>query len=146
MGGKDTVWALYYRAMLLWNACVRIRHDTSFSDLDRRDFAMRAWMETEAIEKALGRHTCSIERAFMFHGREYLFKCVTAPSMLSFYKPVVIRWSVPITAPGCAFPMNFRDSFPMCEFLAHQLSDAEVDSAQTLKGDWAKPPKVRGVV
>ena len=37
---------------------------------------MRAWLETEAIEKALGRHTCNIERAFMYHGREYLFKCV----------------------------------------------------------------------
>jgi len=71
--GKDTVWALYNRAMLLWNACVRSRHNTSISDLDRRDFAMRAWMETEAIEKALERHTCSIERAFMFHGREFLF-------------------------------------------------------------------------
>lgn len=55
---------------------MRSRHDTSVSDLERRDFAMRAWLETEAIEKALGRHTCNIERAFMYHGREYLFKCV----------------------------------------------------------------------
>ncbi|KAI0305926.1 hypothetical protein B0F90DRAFT_1694580 [Multifurca ochricompacta] len=71
--GKDTVWALYIRAMLLWNACLRIRHDASVSDLDKRDFAMGAWMETEAIEKALQQHTCSIERAFMFNGREFLF-------------------------------------------------------------------------
>jgi len=34
---------------------------------------MRAWLETEAIEKALQWHTCSIERAFMFLGREFLF-------------------------------------------------------------------------
>jgi hypothetical protein len=80
MHGKDTVWALYNRAMLLWNACVRIRHDTSISELEGRDFAMHAWMETEAIEKALGQHTCGIERAFMYHGREFLFKCVKVPS------------------------------------------------------------------
>jgi hypothetical protein len=76
IGGKDTVWALYLRAMLLWNACVRMRHDASFSDLDRRDFAMRAWLETEAIENALEWHTCGIERAFMYNGREFLFKYV----------------------------------------------------------------------
>ena len=62
--------------MLLWNVCVRMRHDVSFSDLDRRDFAMRAWLETEAIEKALQWHTCGIERAFMYNGREFLFKYV----------------------------------------------------------------------
>ncbi|KAI9464587.1 hypothetical protein BJY52DRAFT_1114909 [Lactarius psammicola] len=72
-GGKDTVWALYLRAMLLWNACVRMRHDATASDHDRTEFAMRTWMETEAIEKALQQHTCGIERAFMFHGREFLF-------------------------------------------------------------------------
>jgi hypothetical protein len=46
----------------------------TISDFNRSDFAMRAWFETEAIEKALQRHTCSIERAFMYHGREILFK------------------------------------------------------------------------
>lgn len=73
MGGKDTVWALYLRAMLLWNACLRMRHDATVGDHDRTEFAMRTWMETEAIEKALQLHTCGIERAFMFHGREFLF-------------------------------------------------------------------------
>ncbi|KAI0272685.1 hypothetical protein BC834DRAFT_930033 [Gloeopeniophorella convolvens] len=72
-GGKDTVWALYIRAMLLWNGCLRLRSDTSLSDAHKADLAMRAWMETEAIEKALARHTCSVERAFMYNGREYLF-------------------------------------------------------------------------
>ncbi|KAH9176032.1 hypothetical protein EDB89DRAFT_1846911 [Lactarius sanguifluus] len=72
-GGKDTVWALYLRAMLLWNACVRMRHDVTASDHDRTEFAMRTWMETEAIEKALQQHTCGIERAFMYNGREFLF-------------------------------------------------------------------------
>lgn len=74
MGGKDTVWALYLRAMLLWNACVRVRRDAMVSDDDRAEFAMRIWIETEAIEKALQKHMCGIERAFMYHGREFLFK------------------------------------------------------------------------
>jgi hypothetical protein len=73
MGRKDTVWALYLRAMLLWNACLRARRDATVSDHDRTEFAMRTWMETEAIEKALQQHTCGIERAFMYHGREFLF-------------------------------------------------------------------------
>jgi hypothetical protein len=76
MGRKNTVWALYLRAMLLWNGCVRMRHATGTSDNDRRDFAMRAWIETEAIERALEWHTCRGERSFMYHGREILFKYV----------------------------------------------------------------------
>jgi len=76
MGGKNTVWALYLRAMLLWNGCVRMRHDAGMNDNNRRDFAMRAWIETEAIERALQRHTCRVEGSFMYHGRELLFKYV----------------------------------------------------------------------
>jgi hypothetical protein len=82
MGGKNTVWALYLRAMLLWNGCVRMRHDTGISDYDRSDFAMRAWIETEAIEKALQWHTCRGEGSFMYHGREILFKYVERSSEL----------------------------------------------------------------
>ena len=105
--------------MLLWNACVRMRHDPSFSDVNRRDFAMRAWFETEAIEKALEWHTCSIERAYMFHGREFLFKYVDyfSPSPFPYMPSSGHVDSVPIIAPGCGYPMNFRDTSPMCEFL-----------------------------
>jgi len=50
---------------------------------------MRAWLETEAIEKALQWHTCGIERAFMYNGREFLFKYVdvqrSPPSPFLFY-------------------------------------------------------------
>jgi len=74
VSGKSTVWALYLRAMLLWNACVRMRQDGGVSDFDKRDFAMRAWIETEAIEEALEWHTCNVEKAFVYHGREILFK------------------------------------------------------------------------
>jgi len=35
-----------------------------------------AWLEMEAIEKALRWHTCGIERVFMYNGREFLFKYV----------------------------------------------------------------------
>jgi len=34
---------------------------------------MNAWLESEAIERALDAHTCNVERAFIYHGREYLF-------------------------------------------------------------------------
>ena len=37
-------------------------------------FAVRAWLETIEIEKKLNSHTCSIEKVFLFHGRESLFK------------------------------------------------------------------------
>jgi hypothetical protein len=51
-----------------------MRQDTGVSDFDKRDFAMRAWIETEAIEDALEWHTCNVEKAFVYHGREILFK------------------------------------------------------------------------
>ncbi|KAA1468777.1 hypothetical protein DENSPDRAFT_915286 [Dentipellis sp. KUC8613] len=71
--GKKTVWALYLRAMMLWHTCYRLRQDSTMNDTENSEFAMRAWLETEEIEKALNRHTCGVERAFMFVGREYLF-------------------------------------------------------------------------
>ena len=82
MGGKDTVWALYLRAMLLWNACLRVRDNATISDHDKSEFAIRTWMETEAIEKALQQHTCGIERAFMYNGREFLFKYVDKRTLI----------------------------------------------------------------
>ena len=88
--------------MLLWNACVRMRHDPIFSDLDRGNFAMRAWLETEAIEEALQRHTCSIERSFMFNGREFLYKYVNHCHYL--YTLILIR---PLIGPD-------NDSTRMC--------------------------------
>lgn len=70
---RETVWALYARAMLLWHACVRIRGQ-SVSDHERAIFASAVWREADAIENALDGHTCQTERAFLFQGREYLFK------------------------------------------------------------------------
>ena len=77
---KDSVWALYMRAMLLWNSCVRTRaaaapQDTPDADAeDKARFAVAAWAEIDAIEAALDAHACGIERAFLFQGRELLFK------------------------------------------------------------------------
>jgi hypothetical protein len=71
---KDTIWALYDRSFLLWHACVKIRNDNSTPIAEKRQFAIKAWLEADAIEQALNRHTCDIERAFIFHGREYIFK------------------------------------------------------------------------
>ncbi|KAJ7928051.1 hypothetical protein B0H13DRAFT_1969137 [Mycena leptocephala] len=56
---KDTIWALYDRSFLLWHACIKMRNDNS--------------APADAIEEALNRHTCGIERAFIFQGREFIF-------------------------------------------------------------------------
>ncbi|OSD07202.1 hypothetical protein PYCCODRAFT_1430448 [Trametes coccinea BRFM310] len=72
---KDSVWALYIRAMLMWNSCIRMRGDPSLPDSEKANFAMSAWKEIDAIEEALKRHSCGIERSFLFQGRELLFNC-----------------------------------------------------------------------
>ena len=72
--GKESVWALYMRTMLLWHGCLRMRWDASRPDPEKAQFAVQAWLETDKIEKALDSHTCGIERAFLFQGREFLFK------------------------------------------------------------------------
>ncbi|KAJ7442636.1 hypothetical protein FB451DRAFT_1057345 [Mycena latifolia] len=77
---KDTVWALFDRSFLLWHACIKMRNDTSASLTDKGQFAIKAWLEADALEQALNRHTCGIERAFIYQGREYIFNtrmCIT---------------------------------------------------------------------
>ncbi|KAJ7300867.1 hypothetical protein DFH08DRAFT_1090418 [Mycena albidolilacea] len=54
---KDTIWALYDRAFLLWHACIKMRNDKSAPVLDKGQFAVKAWLEADAIEEALNRHT-----------------------------------------------------------------------------------------
>lgn len=39
-------------------------------------FALKAWLEGDRLEVALNKHTCALERAFLFQAREYIFKCV----------------------------------------------------------------------
>uniref|UniRef100_A0A8H7XLV5 Zn(2)-C6 fungal-type domain-containing protein n=1 Tax=Psilocybe cubensis TaxID=181762 RepID=A0A8H7XLV5_PSICU len=70
---KDTVWALHDRSFLLWHGCIRMRGNTRATDNDKAEFAMKAWLEADSLEQALNRHTCAIERAFIFQAREYIF-------------------------------------------------------------------------
>ena len=72
--GKTSVWALYARCMLLFNACILMRNAPGISDNEKASFAMQAWIESVQIEDGLDRHSCMTERATLFHGREYLFK------------------------------------------------------------------------
>ncbi|KAI0632142.1 hypothetical protein C8Q77DRAFT_1060620 [Trametes polyzona] len=103
---KDSVWALYTRAMLMWNSCIRMRADTTLPDAEKAAFAVSAWKEIDAIEEALERHTCGIERSFLFQGRELLFnsrmciayefqRCLpqpTAHANLLFYRRKADEW------------------------------------------------------
>jgi len=41
---------------------------------DKAQFAVKAWLEADSLEQALNRHTCAIERAFIYQAREYIFK------------------------------------------------------------------------
>ncbi|KAF9485849.1 hypothetical protein BDN70DRAFT_795185 [Pholiota conissans] len=70
---KDTIWALHDRSFLLWHGCIRMRNNHHATDNEKSEFAVRAWLEADALEQALNRHTCSIERAFIFQAREYIF-------------------------------------------------------------------------
>jgi hypothetical protein len=51
-----------------------MRSDASATDAEKAQFAVTAWLEADALEEALNKHTCGIERAFIFNGRESLFK------------------------------------------------------------------------
>ena len=73
---KDTIWALHDRCFLLWHACIHTRLDTRATDSEKANFGVKAWLEADALESALNKHTCTIERAFIFQAREYIFKYV----------------------------------------------------------------------
>jgi len=71
--GKDAIWSLNYRTMLLWHSCLRMRQDPSVSAAEITRFGLDAWDEADALEKALDSHECDFERTYLFQGREYLF-------------------------------------------------------------------------
>jgi len=70
---KDTIWALYDRSFLLWHGCIRMRNNDHATENDKAQFAIKAWLEADRLEAALNKHTCAIERAFIFQAREYIF-------------------------------------------------------------------------
>lgn len=53
-----------------------MRNNVHATDNDMAQFALKAWLEGDRLEVALNKHTCAIERAFLFQAREYIFKCV----------------------------------------------------------------------
>lgn len=71
--GKDTVWALIHRTMLLWHSCLQIRRTPGADEAEMARFGMDAWLEADALEQAFDAHTCDLERTFLFQGREFLF-------------------------------------------------------------------------
>jgi hypothetical protein len=60
-----------------------MRLDARATDSEKANFAIKAWLEADAIELALNKHTCTIERAFIFQAREYIFKYVHQYLLLS---------------------------------------------------------------
>ncbi|KAJ7600829.1 hypothetical protein C8J56DRAFT_813769 [Mycena floridula] len=71
---KETIWALHERTYLLGHSCTRMRrNDVSAAESDKAQFAIKAWLEADAIEAALNRHTCNLERNYLFQARELLF-------------------------------------------------------------------------
>lgn len=71
---RDTVWNIYFRAMLLWNGCIGVRGEMNLSDSAKAKYVMAVWMESCELDGLLDQHTCDTERSFLFIGREFLFK------------------------------------------------------------------------
>ncbi|KZP29121.1 hypothetical protein FIBSPDRAFT_816488 [Athelia psychrophila] len=44
---KNSIWALNYRTMFLWNSCVRMRRDLRATDAEKARFGMAAWSEVD---------------------------------------------------------------------------------------------------
>lgn len=74
--GKDTIWSLNCRTVLLWHSCLRMRRDPSVSEADLARLGLDAWLEADVLEKALDSHRCGPERTFLFRGREHSSKRV----------------------------------------------------------------------
>jgi len=69
--GKDTVWALYCRSMLLWNCTLRF-WDERLTTEERTRIACAAYVETRVVEDALDAHTCNLDTALIYMCREYI--------------------------------------------------------------------------
>ena len=69
----SNLWALYLRTMMLLHKCVGMRIDPAVSDADHANFALYAWIEIDATERALDGQTCLLERNLGFQAREMLF-------------------------------------------------------------------------
>ncbi|KAI0676603.1 hypothetical protein C8Q78DRAFT_959911 [Trametes maxima] len=97
---KDSVWALYIRALLLWNGSQRAQGDVLYA----RD----AWAETDRIEAALDRHSCVIETGFCVKMREVLFNT-----------RMCISHELQEYTPGLSSPLLRRDKAE--QWMVHQM-------------------------
>ena len=71
--GKDTIWALYCRSMLIWNCTVRF-WDERLTTEERTRIACAAYVETRVVEDALDAHICNIDTALIYMCREFISK------------------------------------------------------------------------
>ncbi|KAG9033439.1 hypothetical protein FRB95_014805 [Tulasnella sp. JGI-2019a] len=119
--GKESHWALWGRTMLLWLACVQHASraqphtplagfsvppsipDENTIGCNDTDFAMRAWMETLAIEDALNSHSCATEQSFVYQAREFL-------SIIQMQVSGGFRNSMPVAQTGVNFSQLDHDS------------------------------------
>ncbi|KAJ3554349.1 hypothetical protein NM688_g3153 [Phlebia brevispora] len=69
---KQSVWALYCRSMLVWNA-VNQRRDQGWSDDRRARFAVAAFHEIQLISDTVDMHQCNLDTALLYLSREYLY-------------------------------------------------------------------------
>lgn len=51
-----------------------MRGEANASDSVKAKYAMAAWVESCELDDLLAKHTCDTERAFLFIGREFLYK------------------------------------------------------------------------
>ncbi|KAI0045994.1 hypothetical protein FA95DRAFT_1494741 [Auriscalpium vulgare] len=69
--GKDTVWALFCRSLLLWNVCVRFQDESIH--MDRKvQLAIQTFVEIGAVERLLDTHICNIDTALIYMCREFI--------------------------------------------------------------------------
>ncbi|KDQ25577.1 hypothetical protein PLEOSDRAFT_1044583 [Pleurotus ostreatus PC15] len=112
---KDTIWALHDRLYLLWHSCMRARTITTTSNEQKAQFAISAWMEADSLEQALSRHTCNLERAYIYQGREYLFN-------IRMYVSHEFSRHIPLVTSGVTASFNKQKAE---EWLKHQAAVAQ---------------------
>ncbi|KAI0775649.1 hypothetical protein BD413DRAFT_491464 [Trametes elegans] len=102
----DDVWTLSIRAMLLLHSCLRARASNTMSGAQRAEFAVRAWLEVDDLERQMKRHTCGMASNYGFQSTEMLFSlrlCVsyefqrfipqiTTTGSLLFYRDKAEAW------------------------------------------------------
>ncbi|KAG6377047.1 hypothetical protein JVT61DRAFT_1096 [Boletus reticuloceps] len=128
--GKDTIWSLNYRTMLLWHSCLRMFYNPSISEVELTRFGLDAWLEADVLEAAFNSHGCDLERASLFQGREYLFNVrMIVTHELQHYVPV---------ATGDVTRLFHKKAE---EWLTHQgvLAERVVQSLGSVTGNTSQP-------